>query len=142
MIGTTVEATTTRPSTSTPTTANHVFTVASLFSGMGGFLGGAISAGFQPTWANDNDPDCAATINFRFPQTRFIHKPIQELTVQDDQLEPVNLLVAGFPCQSFSIGGRRAGFDDIRHSCAPFVIPAQAGIQTPPSLQRKGARTQ
>ena len=114
MIGTTVEPITTQPSKSKSATANQVFTVASLFSGMGGFLGGAASAGFQPIWANDNDPHCGATVTHRFPETRFIQKPIEDLTVQGDSLQPVHLLVAGFPCQSFSIGGRREGFDDIR----------------------------
>ena len=114
MIGTTVELRTTQSSKSEFTTANQVFTVASLFSGMGGFLGGATSAGFQPIWANDNDPHCGATLAHRFPEARIIHKSIEELTVRGDALDPVHLLVAGFPCQSFSIGGRREGFDDIR----------------------------
>ena len=114
MIGTTIEQRTYKHSNPQPATSNRMFTVASLFSGMGGFLGGAVDAGFKPVWANDNDTHCVATLNFRFPETRVIQKPIEELTVKGDELEPVNLLVAGFPCQSFSIGGRREGFDDIR----------------------------
>ncbi len=97
-----------------PTVADQTLTVASLFSGMGGFLGGAAAAGFNPVWANDSDPDCAATITHRFPETRVIEKPIEELSVEGDGLEPVDLLLAGFPCQSFSVGGRREGFDDRR----------------------------
>ena len=114
MIGTVAEPQTTSPSISKSTTPNQVFKVASLFSGMGGFLGGASKAGFLPVWASDIDPNCAATLAHRFPKTRVIEKPIEELSVEGDNLDPVHLLVAGFPCQSFSIGGRRQGFDDSR----------------------------
>ena len=96
------------------TVRSQTLTVASLFSGMGGFLGGAAAAGFNPVWANDFDPDCAATITHRFPESRFIEKPIEELSVEGDGLEPVDLLLAGCPCQSFSVGGRREGFEDMR----------------------------
>lgn len=89
-------------------------TVGSLFSGMGGCLGGAVLAGFKPLWASDFDPECCDTLRHRFPDTRVIEKPIRELSVKSDSLWPVDLLVAGFPCQSFSIGGRQAGFDDER----------------------------
>lgn len=92
----------------------RTFTVGSLFSGMGGCLGGAVLAGFKPLWASDYDADCCETLRHRFPGTRVIEKPIGELSVKSDALAPVDLLVAGFPCQSFSIGGRRAGFDDER----------------------------
>ena len=92
----------------------RAFTVGSLFSGMGGCLGGAQLAGFKPLWASDYDADCCETLRHRFPDTRVIEKPIGELSVKSDSLRPVDLLVAGFPCQSFSIGGRRAGFQDER----------------------------
>lgn len=92
----------------------RTYTVGSLFSGMGGCLGGAALAGFKPLWASDIDPDCCETLRHRFPETRVIEKPIGQLSVKADSLWPVDLLVAGFPCQSFSIGGRRAGFDDER----------------------------
>ena len=96
------------------TFSDNRFTVGSLFSGMGGCLGGAIKAGFKALWASDFDPDCCATLRHRFPNVPVIEKPIQDVSVWYDDLSPVDLLVAGFPCQSFSIGGRRAGFDDER----------------------------
>lgn len=114
MIGTAVESRLSASSKPKSVTSNQVLTVASLFSGMGGFLGGATQAGFRPVWASDIDADCSATLSHRFPETRVIEKPIEELSVEDDNLAPVHLLVAGFPCQSFSIGGRREGFDDTR----------------------------
>ena len=89
-------------------------TVGSLFGGMGGFLGGAVRSGFKPIWASDSDAQCCATLEHRFPGTRVIEKPIEKLSVDRDGLNPVDLLVAGFPCQSFSIGGRRRGFEDER----------------------------
>ena len=55
---------------------------------MGGFLGGAKTAGFQPVWASDIDHNCAATVSHRFPETRVIEKPIEELSVKADHLAP------------------------------------------------------
>ena len=96
------------------TRAPRRLTVGSLFSGMGGMLGGAVDADFKAVWATDIEPTCCATLEHRFPNTRVLEKPIQELTVEGDELTPVDLLMAGFPCQSFSIGGRQLGFDDAR----------------------------
>ena len=39
---------------------------------------------------------------------------IKNLGVMKNKLEPVDVLHAGFPCQSFSIAGNRKGFDDPR----------------------------
>ena len=97
-------------------------TVGSLFSGMGGMLGGAVDADFEAVWATDMDPACCATLNHRFPKVRVLEKPIQDLRVKGDFLEPVDLLMAGFPCQSFSIGGRRLGFEDDRGAAVFEII--------------------
>lgn len=91
-----------------------VWTVADLFSGIGGFSLAFRKAGFRTIWANDCDPYVADTYRHNFPDVRFLKKRIEELTVIGDNLEPVDVITAGFPCQPFSIAGRRQGFDDPR----------------------------
>ena len=93
-----------------------------LFSGMGGVASGLAKAGFAIKWANDSDEFAAATFRHRFPGVRLIEKDVRDLTVRSDGLPPVDVLAAGFPCQSFSQAGARAGFDDYRGELF-FEIP-------------------
>ena len=89
-------------------------TVGCLFSGMGGFASGMKAAGFRVAWATDDNPSACATFRHRLPKVHVVEKDIRDMTVKHDQLEPVDLLTAGFPCQSFSQAGDRRGFDDGR----------------------------
>jgi len=72
------------------------------------------SAGFKTVWANDIDEYAADVYRHNFPKNRLINKDVRKLSVKKDKLEPVDVLHAGFPCQSFSQAGRRTGFDDDR----------------------------
>ena len=85
-----------------------------LFSGIGGFCLAFKSAGFQTKWANDFDPYACLVYRSNFPKTRLIEKDIRKLSVKKDKLAPVDILHAGFPCQSFSQAGSRRGFEDER----------------------------
>ena len=89
---------------------------------MGGFASGMKAAGFQVAWATDDNPSACATFQHRLPGVRVVEKDVREVTVEDDQLEPVDVLTAGFPCQSFSQAGDRRGFDDGRGEVF-FQIP-------------------
>ena len=96
--------------------------VGCLFSGMGGFASGLVKAGFAIQWANDNDEFACEAFRYRFPDVRLVQKDTQSLSVQEDSLETVDILAAGFPCQSFSQAGSRRGFDDPRGKLF-FEIP-------------------
>ena len=89
-------------------------TVGCLFSGMGGFASGLAKAGLSIRWASDNDEHACATFRHRFPGVPLVEKDASELSVQADDLTPVQVLAAGFPCQSFSQAGSRQGFEDPR----------------------------
>ena len=85
-----------------------------MFCGMGGFATGLIQAGFAVDWANDNDEFACRAFQHRLPSVQLIEKDVRELSVGNDCLPTVDLLAAGFPCQSFSQAGSRRGFDDPR----------------------------
>ena len=82
-----------------------------LFAGCGGIYQGMESAGFRTVFANDINPDCKPTwdINFDTPLT------IKDLTtIEHTDLPDFDCLTGGFPCQPFSMAGKRLGFSDTR----------------------------
>jgi DNA (cytosine-5)-methyltransferase 1 len=72
------------------------------------------AAGFRTAWACDVDPYACAVYRDNFPANKLIEKDVRKLSVRGDKLQPVDVLHAGFPCQSFSQAGSRTGFDDER----------------------------
>ena len=90
------------------------FTCAGLFAGIGGFCFGFEKAGFVTKWVNDFDQHVTSVYKHNFPKTRVITENVCDLKVKRHALDPVDVLHAGFPCQSFSIAGNRKGFDDER----------------------------
>ena len=89
---------------------------------MGGFTSGLVQAGFQIRWASDKNRSACKAFRHRLPNVRMIEKDVCTLSVQEDRLTTVDLLTAGFPCQSFSQAGDRRGFDDPRGKLF-FEIP-------------------
>ena len=87
-------------------------TAACLFAGMGGFCVALKKAGIRTLWANEVDSCAVATFEENHPKVRMIPRSVTDLFVKKDKLEPVDILTAGFPCQSFSQAGARSGFDD------------------------------
>lgn len=85
-----------------------------LFAGIGGFCLGFEQAGISTAWAVELDPFATRTYTHNIPNRRVIEKDIRTVSVEDDQLEPVDILHAGFPCQSFSQAGAKSGFEDER----------------------------
>jgi DNA (cytosine-5)-methyltransferase 1 len=83
----------------------------SLFAGVGGFDLALNKLGHECVYANDFDKYCKIIYDKNFK-----HKlDCRSLTeVRADELPDFDLLVGGFPCQSFSIAGKRGGFDDTR----------------------------
>ena len=87
-------------------------TVGSLFSGIGGIDLGFQQAGFDIVWANEFDKDAAATYRHNFGSEHLVECDICNVNTND--IPDFDVLVAGFPCQPFSIAGKQKGFTDPR----------------------------
>ena len=85
-----------------------------LFSGIGGFHLGLEQAGFKFDWVGFSEVDKYATQLYKhqFPKS----KELGDVTIirSEDLPKNIDILCGGFPCQTFSIAGKRAGFDDTR----------------------------
>lgn len=85
-----------------------------LFSGIGGFCIGFENSGIETTWAVEQDSRAVDTYKENLKGVRVINDDIRAVSVEKNGLQPVDILHAGFPCQSFSQAGERKGFDDPR----------------------------
>lgn len=83
----------------------------SLFAGIGGFDLALDRLGHECVWANEWDKYARQIYELRF--NRKID-PRDIRLVATDELPDFDLLVGGFPCQAFSIAGKRLGFEDTR----------------------------
>ena len=97
-----------------PQEADKQFTCGGLFSGIGGFCLGFEQAGFATRWAIELDEHAAKTYAANLPNVSLIERGVEAVSVLADKLDAVDVLHAGFPCQSFSQAGERRGFDDPR----------------------------
>ena len=86
-----------------------------LFSGIGGFSLGIEQAAIQPDWTGFSDIDQKSNKIFkrRFNNAESIG-PIEDVSYRSLDGRRIDILTAGFPCQAFSISGKRHGFSDTR----------------------------
>ena len=88
-----------------------MLTHGSLFAGIGGFDLGFARAGIKTLWAVEIEPYCQAVLRKNFPDTEIL-SDVKE--VGKHNLRTVNIVSAGFPCQPYSLAGKRAGQADDR----------------------------
>lgn len=103
--------------------------VVSLFSGIGGIDLGFIQAGFNVVWANELDHDACITYRNNLDACVLCEQDIRSVNPQP--LPDFDVLVAGFPCQSFSIAGHKRGFKDPRGNLF-FEIARFLDVKRPP----------
>ena len=87
--------------------------VGSLFSGIGGLdLAVERAMGAETAWQVEYEPAPASILARHWPDAdRF-----GDVTEIDwHEMEPVDVICGGYPCQPFSHAGLRKGTDDVRH---------------------------
>ena len=84
---------------------------ASFFAGVGGIDKGFEMAGFETIYANEFDYNASITYKANFPNVEFSSADIRTLNEKTD-IPDFDIMLAGFPCQAFSVAGYRQGFDD------------------------------
>lgn len=83
-----------------------VGTMLSLFSGSGGLEKASRLVGIEPVMASEVKPYPIAVTVSRFPQMKHLGSVTD---VKGDEIEPVDVICAGFPCTDVSIAGKREG---------------------------------
>jgi DNA (cytosine-5)-methyltransferase 1 len=119
-----------------------MFTVGSLFAGIGGFDAGLEASGMRCLWQVEIEPDCRSVLARHFPDAfrcedvryagsqktllwramRYKRDALPRPMRSSEALEYarrhtltyVDVLAFGFPCQGLSVAGLRKGLADIR----------------------------
>lgn len=105
-----------------------------MFSGTGGFRAGLERAGGHACTGHceiDRHADRAYRAVHNVKENEVFYE--DATTIIPEEMPQFDLLCAGFPCQSFSIAGRRKGFDDQRGTLF-FEIARVAGKRRPAYL--------
>lgn len=95
-----------------PTPAGHSFKFIDLFAGIGGFRMALQNLGGKCVFTSEWDENAKKTYRANFGEVPF--GDITKDQTKNFIPEEFDLLSAGFPCQAFSIAGKRGGFDDTR----------------------------
>lgn len=99
---------------------NRKYKVVSLFAGCGGLdlglEGGFTALGkkyhenpFHVVWANDINDKACQTMAFNFSETEVVCDDITKVLKNKLDLPEADVVVGGFPCQDFSLAGKRRG---------------------------------
>ena len=86
------------------------YTLGSLFDGSGGFPLSGTLCGIEPRWAAEVEPYPIAVTRTRFPHMRHLGDISK---INGAEIEPVDIITFGSPCQDLSVAGKGAG---IKHA--------------------------
>jgi DNA (cytosine-5)-methyltransferase 1 len=117
----------------------------SLFAGIGGLDLGLERAGMQCVWQSEIDPYARRVLEKHWPN---VHRHDDVRTAGAGNLEPVDLICGGFPCQDISVAGKGAGLAGARSGLwreyariVDEVRPRWVLIENVPALRTRGLRT-
>lgn len=92
-----------------------------LFAGAGGLALGLEQAGFEHLALSEISPDACLTLRTNRPEWNVIEGDVARIDFSE-YAHRVDLVSGGFPCQAFSMAGKRMGFGDTRGTLfAQFV---------------------
>ncbi|WP_225738130.1 DNA cytosine methyltransferase [Flavobacterium sp. PL002] len=95
-----------------PTPANYSFKFIDLFAGIGGFRMAMQNLGGKCIFTSEWDENAKKTYRANYGEVPF--GDITKESTKNYIPEGFDLLCGGFPCQAFSIAGKRGGFEDTR----------------------------
>ena len=87
---------------------NKELRLGSLFDGSGGFPLAAIFCGIKPIWSSEVEPFPIRVTQKNLPQVKHLGD-IKD--INGSEIEPVDIITFGSPCQDLSIAGKRAGLE-------------------------------
>lgn len=99
-----------KPSIPFPSQENPKFTFIDLFAGVGGIRLGFQDAGGECVFSSEWNEEAAKTYQINFGE--YPHGDITKIPIK--AIPDFDVLLAGFPCQPFSISGKMKGFADTR----------------------------
>lgn len=112
--------------------------VGSLFTGVGGFDLGLECARMDVVWQVEADKWCRQVLRSRWPDVN-LYGDVKDVGRSD--LDDVDLICGGFPCQDLSVAGNREGLDSKRSGLwfeflriADSVAPRWVLIENVPGL--------
>ena len=112
------------------------YSCADLFAGAGGLAVGFHAAGFACSFFNEIDEEASRTFALNFPGAEPFVCPIQDLSgkmIQDacsSDIEELDVIVGGPPCQGFSIyAPKRSGNDERNHLFKDYARLVLEGIR-------------
>ncbi len=86
-------------------------TLGSLFDGIGGFPLAAQRCGIIPVWASEIEPAPISITQKQFPNMKHLGSVTD---ISGAEIEPVDIISFGSPCQDLSVAGKQAGLDGER----------------------------
>lgn len=89
----------------------RIIKIGSLFSGIGGFELGIERAipNAETIWQVEQNKYCQSILKKHWPNAK-IYDDVRNITQHN--VEPVDILIGGFPCQSISVAGKQRGLED------------------------------
>ena len=119
--------------------------IGSLFAGIGGFERGIEAAieGAETIWQVERDPFCQKVLQKHWPNSR-IYNDVKDIT--KDNVEPVDMIIGGFPCQDISaansggrgLNGEKSGLWWEMHRIISELRPKIAIMENVPNILIRG----
>ena len=85
----------------------------SLFDGSGGFPLAGVLNGIEPVWASEIEPFPIRVTKARFPSMKHLGDVTK---INGAEIEPVDIITFGSPCQDLSVAGKQLGIHDGQRS--------------------------